>query len=136
MSSGVGCRHSSDPELPWLWGRLAATAPIRPPAWEPPYAVAAALEKDKKQKTKPTQYISQNYVFIFTLSRLQNTFTFFLLPQIFHNFATPSGQGLNLCHSHDSAGSLIARPPGNSSIIFFFLSRASPVAYGSSQARG
>ena len=21
----------------WLWGRLAAAAPIRPPAWEPPY---------------------------------------------------------------------------------------------------
>ena len=27
-------------------------APIRPLAWEPPYAVGAALEKTKKQKQK------------------------------------------------------------------------------------
>ena len=38
-----------DLALPWLWCRLAATAPIRPLAWEPPYAVGAAL---KGQKTK------------------------------------------------------------------------------------
>ena len=25
-----------DPTLLWLWHRLAATAPIRPLAWEPP----------------------------------------------------------------------------------------------------
>ena len=30
---------------------LAATAPIQPPAWEPPYAVGADLEKSKRQKT-------------------------------------------------------------------------------------
>ena len=24
--------------LPWLWYRLAATAPLGPLAWEPPYA--------------------------------------------------------------------------------------------------
>ena len=29
-----------------------ATAPIRPLAWEPPYAEGAALEKAKKQKNK------------------------------------------------------------------------------------
>ena len=27
-----------DPALLWLWHRPAATAPIRPLAWEPPYA--------------------------------------------------------------------------------------------------
>jgi len=32
-----------------------ATAPIRPLAWEPPYAVGVALKKDKKTKTKKTQ---------------------------------------------------------------------------------
>ena len=47
-SCGVDCRHSSDPALLWLWRRLAATAPIRPLAWEPPYAVGAALEKAKR----------------------------------------------------------------------------------------
>jgi len=55
MSCGVGCRHSLDPVLLWLWRRLAATAPIRPLAWEPPYVAGAAQEiakKDKKKKTK------------------------------------------------------------------------------------
>ena len=37
--------------------RPAATAPIRPLAWEPPYAAGAALEKtkDKKKKKKVLQ---------------------------------------------------------------------------------
>ena len=47
MSCGVGCRRSSDPELLWLWCRLVATALIRPLAWEPLYAVGAALGKKK-----------------------------------------------------------------------------------------
>ena len=34
------------------WCRLAATAPIRPLAQEPPYAAEAALEKTKKKKKK------------------------------------------------------------------------------------
>jgi len=52
MSRGVGRRHGSDPALLWLWQRPAATAPIRPLAWEPPYAMGAALEKAKSQKNK------------------------------------------------------------------------------------
>ena len=48
MSCGVGCRRGSDPALLWLWCRLAATAPIKPLAWEPPYALGAALEETKK----------------------------------------------------------------------------------------
>ena len=47
MSCGVGHRCGSDPELLWLRCRLAATAPIRPLAWELPYAVGAALKKKK-----------------------------------------------------------------------------------------
>ena len=39
-----------DLALLWLWRRPAATAPIRPPAWEPPYAPGAALEKAKKKR--------------------------------------------------------------------------------------
>ena len=50
MSCGVGCILGSDPVLLWLWYRSAATAPIRPLAWEPPYATGAALEKKKKKK--------------------------------------------------------------------------------------
>ena len=34
----------------WLWRRLAAVALIRPLAWEPPYAVGAALKKKKDKK--------------------------------------------------------------------------------------
>ena len=36
----------------WLWYRLAATAPIRLLAWEPPYAVSEALEKTNKKEKK------------------------------------------------------------------------------------
>ena len=52
MSCGVGCRCRSDPALPWLWCRLAATALVRPLAWEPPYAAGVALERQKKKKKK------------------------------------------------------------------------------------
>ena len=48
MSCGVGRRHGSD--LVWLGRRPVATAPIRPLAWEPPYAAGAALEKEGKKK--------------------------------------------------------------------------------------
>ena len=47
MSCGVGHRRSSNLELLYLWCRPAATAQIRPLAWEPPYAVGAALERKK-----------------------------------------------------------------------------------------
>ena len=43
MSCGVG----SDLALLWPWHRLAAIAPMRPLAWEPP-----AIEKTKKTKKK------------------------------------------------------------------------------------
>ena len=36
----------------WLWGRLAAVAPIRPPAWELPYATHAALKSKRKEGRK------------------------------------------------------------------------------------
>ena len=52
VSCGVGRRHGSDPALLWLWPRLAATAPIRPLAWESPYAMRVALEKAKRQINK------------------------------------------------------------------------------------
>jgi len=50
MSCGVDRRLGSDPVLLWLWCRLVATAPIRPLAWEPPYAMGSALKKGKKTK--------------------------------------------------------------------------------------
>ena len=50
MSCGVGRRQGSDLALLWLWHRLVATVPIRPLAWEPPYAVGVALKGQKKKK--------------------------------------------------------------------------------------
>ena len=52
MSCGVGCRHGLDPVLLWLWRRPAATALIRPLAWEPPCATEAAQRNGKKTKKK------------------------------------------------------------------------------------
>ena len=39
-----------DLPLLWLWCRPAATALIQPLAWEPPYAVGAALKRQNKKK--------------------------------------------------------------------------------------
>ena len=44
-----------DPVLLWLLYRPAATAPIPPLAWEPPYAAGASQEMAKRQKKKKTQ---------------------------------------------------------------------------------
>ena len=52
MSCGVGRRCSLDPALLWLWCKLAATAPVQPLAWEPPYAVSAAQKDNTKNKDK------------------------------------------------------------------------------------
>jgi len=50
MSSGVGHRRGSD--LALLWHRPAALAPIRPLAWEPPYASGVALKEKKTNEVK------------------------------------------------------------------------------------
>ena len=52
VSCGVGHRHSSDLALLWLWCRPEATAPIRTLAWEFPYAVDAALKRQKNKNKK------------------------------------------------------------------------------------
>ena len=59
MSCGVGHRCGLDPTLLLLRRRPAATAPIRPLAWEPPEATGTALEKTKKKKkkSKPLSHI-------------------------------------------------------------------------------
>ena len=59
MSCVVGRRRSSDPALLWLWCRLAATALIRPLAWETPYAASAALKKQKPKKQKRKKAVRQ-----------------------------------------------------------------------------
>ena len=49
MSCDVGRRCGLDPILLWLWHSPAATAPIRPIAWEPPCAVGGALKRPKNK---------------------------------------------------------------------------------------
>ena len=59
MSCGVVCRRGSDPELLWLCCSLLAAAPIRPLAWESPYAKDVALkshtQKKKEKKSEQEQ---------------------------------------------------------------------------------
>ena len=45
-----------DLALLWLWSRLAGTAPIRPLAWEPPYATCVALKRQKIKSFDSAQY--------------------------------------------------------------------------------
>ena len=45
MSCGVGRGCGLDPTWLWLWHRLVAVALNGPLAWEPPYAMGAALKK-------------------------------------------------------------------------------------------
>ena len=52
MSCGVGHRHDLDLALLWLWHRPAVVAPIRPLAWDTPYAAGVALKSKNKQTNK------------------------------------------------------------------------------------
>ena len=56
MSCGVGRRRGLAPALLGLWRRPVSTAPIRPLAREPPYAMGAAQEKAKKDKKNIIKY--------------------------------------------------------------------------------
>ena len=49
---GLGCDCGPHLALLWLWRRAAATALIRPLAWELPYCTSAALKRKKKNKKK------------------------------------------------------------------------------------
>ena len=45
MRCSIVCGSGLDLALLWLWCRPAPVAPIRPLAWEPPYAVGVTLGK-------------------------------------------------------------------------------------------
>ena len=78
MSCGICRRCGSDPMLLWLWSRPAATALIRPLAWESPHAVGAALKK--RQKTK-------KYIYIYNrISRINISFSLNTQSIIFFQF--------------------------------------------------
>ena len=52
-----------DLALLWLCCRLAATAPIRPPAWEPSYATGVAQKRQKRQKKKKENFKRKLFFF-------------------------------------------------------------------------
>ena len=60
MSCGGGRRCASDPVLLWLWLWLAATALIRPLAWELACAAGEALKR--KNKTNKNENIMSYYM--------------------------------------------------------------------------
>ena len=66
MSCGVGCRRVLDPALLWLWCRPVATAPLRPLAWEPPYAVGSAQEIAKRKRKEKNNNNKKRGYGIFT----------------------------------------------------------------------
>ena len=65
MSYGVGHRYSLNPALLWLWCRLAAVAPIRPLAWELPYATGETLKRKEKEERKVDWIPSLGDYFLF-----------------------------------------------------------------------
>ena len=60
----------------WLWHRLAATAPIRPLAWEAPHVATAALKKKKRKKFNVSIQLirerNSNSIMPFSLFSLEN----------------------------------------------------------------
>ena len=79
QSCGVVQRHSSDPALLWLWSRLAATAPIRPLAWELPYATSRALKRQNKNK-KEIHLLPQLATLLYPRPHINNMLALLDLP--------------------------------------------------------
>ena len=48
-----------------LWCRPAATAPVLPLAWEPPYAIGAALKRKDKNKNTYFKCLKFNFIYVF-----------------------------------------------------------------------
>ena len=59
MSCGIG--RGADLALLWLWRRLAAVAPIRTLAWEPPHALGVALKNKKNKKTNKQKKTGEEF---------------------------------------------------------------------------
>ena len=85
VSCGLGHRHGLDLALLWLWHGLAATAPIRLLAWEPPYALGVALEKAKRQKKEKRKKNIGNYCFIF-FNGCKTNQLFYFMRQFYYSF--------------------------------------------------
>ena len=63
MSCGAGRRRSSNPALLWLWRGPAATALIRPLAWETPCTASTTLEKKKEKEKKKLKLSTRFFIY-------------------------------------------------------------------------
>ena len=48
--------------LLWLWYRPTAAAPIRPLAWELPYASGSALKRQKRKERKKEKVVKRQFL--------------------------------------------------------------------------
>ena len=75
---------------------MAAIVPIRPLAWDPPYATGAALEKTKRQEKKKNDHLKKK---VFPEHTMQNNppspFPTFILTSA---LTTPDELHIYLCH--------------------------------------
>ena len=68
--------------LLWLWGRLAAAAPILPLAWELPYAIGRKKErkkegkKERKKEKERQKRKKENLFLTFTCYTISLNFSF------------------------------------------------------------
>ena len=79
LISGLSIQHCreqwySRSVLLWLWHRLAAVALIRPLAWEPPYAVIAALKRKKKKKKRRKKQTNKIHNSLFIITQCKSIF--------------------------------------------------------------
>jgi len=126
MSCSVNLRLGSDMMLLWLWHRPAATSPIQPLAWDPPYATSVDLESKKKKKKKRRRRRKKEKIYSLNNFQVCNTVLliivallyirspdffvcFFLLAALWHMEFLGQGSDLrhscNLCCSCHKAGS-------------------------------
>ena len=148
VSSGAGCRWSSDPELLWLWHRPTATAPIGPLTWTsicfgsgPRKGKMTKTNKQKKKTKKNKLYylLLKNYVTILFLKIY--CVTYFLIIIFWQYWNSPGnnilpslflGENLNI----NKVTTFHKENIYSFYFFFFCLFRATPAAYRGSQPRG
>ena len=139
MSCGVGCQHSSDLALLWLWCRPAATVLFQLLAWEPPYAAGMALKR-KERKRGREEGKKGGWIFVLNpalkskerkeggrqadrIFHMESSFLKFIYLLIGHTHGTQNfpGRGSNPHHSSDNANTLTTRPPRELQVQLFVL---------------
>jgi len=141
MSCGVGFRCDTDLALLWLWCRLAATAPIRPLTWEPPYATCLALKRGKKKiislygKYKESHWEDTICFISHSIMHIHNPVQSQLVLIIPWHLSKLPTISFSMRREQSSKLRTFTRSQQMtiSLLIYFFIFTAVPAAYGSSQ---